>query len=210
MLRITTGQEAGRGKMMRLLKFTLTIILIFTSSWLFLACTQTETPQQPVEIQEEKPSTDRSSVVSLDAVVDSVDYDARTFSLTDEDGNTQSFTVRNPSVPLEALKAGDNVSVTIYERQLAFVAEPGAELPSDEALSAVGTAKGSVTVTKVEQTTFTVNEIDLENRTITVESDQMPEFTLPVRDDVQNLENLKVGDKVLSYVTQVVAVSIKE
>ncbi len=195
---------------MRLSKFTLTILLIFTSSCLFLACTQKEAPEQSAEIQQEKPSTEQESIVTFDAVVDAVDYDARTFSLTDEDGNTQSFTVKNPAVPLENLKVGDNVSVDIYERQLAFVAEPGAELPSDEKLSAVGTTKGSVTVTKIEQTTFTVNDIDLIHRTVTVESDQIPEFTLPVRDDVQNLENVEIGDKILSYTTQVVSVSIKE
>ena len=195
---------------MRLSKFTLTILLIFTSSCLFLACTQKEAPEPSAEIQQEKPSTEQESIVTFDAVVDAVDYDARTFSLTDEDGNTQSFTVKNPAVPLENLKVGDNVSVDIYERQLAFVAEPGAELPSDEKLSAVGTAKGSVTVTKIEQTTFTVNDIDLIHRTVTVESDQIPEFTLPVRDDVQNLENVEIGDKILSYTTQVVSVSIKE
>jgi len=178
-----------------------------------LDCLSSRTAQHKgyhAEIQQEKPSTEQESIVTFDAVVDAVDYDARTFSLTDEDGNTQSFTVKNPAVPLENLKVGDNVSVDIYERQLAFVAEPGAELPSDEKLSAVGTAKGSVTVTKIEQTTFTVNDIDLIHRTVTVESDQIPEFTLPVRDDVQNLENVEIGDKILSYTTQVVSVSIKE
>lgn len=196
--------------MMRLIKIALTILLLFTSSWLFIACTQPETPEQSAVPQEEKPSANRSSIVTVDAVVDSVDYEARTFSLTDEEGNTQSFTVRNPSVPLERLKQGEKVTMTIHERELAFVAEPGSELPSDESLSAVGTSEGSITVARVEKTMYTVRGVDLENRTITVESDQIPEFTLPVRDDVKNLENLHVGDKVLSYVTQVVTVSARE
>lgn len=196
--------------MMRLTKIALTILLIFTSSWLFIACTQPETPEQSAVPQKEKPSANRSSLVTVDAVVDSVDYEARTFSLTDEEGNTQSFEVRNPSVPLERLKEGEKVTMTIHERELAFVAEPGSELPSDESLRAVGTSEGSVTVAKVEKTMYTVNGIDLENRTITVESDQIPEFTLPVREDVKNLENLHVGDKIQSYVTQVVTVSARE
>ena len=197
--------------MMRLFKLALTLLLIFASSWLILSCTQTEIPEQPAETQAEKPATDRSSVITVDAMVDSVDYDARTFSLTDEEGNTQEFQVKNPLVPLEILKQGDNVVMTIYQRELAFVTEPGAALPSDEELRAVGTsAEGTVTVTKIEQTTYTVNAIDLENRTVTVEAEQIPEFTLPVRDDVENLENVQVGDQILSYVTQVVSVTIKE
>ena len=197
--------------MMRLFKFALTFLLIFTSSWLILSCTQTEIPEQPAETQQDKPATDRSSVVTVDAVVDSVDYDARTFSLTDEEGNTQEFQVRNPLVPLEELKQGDNVTMTVYERELAYVVEPGAALPSDDELRTVGkTEEGAITVTRIEQTTYTVTAIDPENRTVSVESEQIPEFTLHVRDDVKNLENVHVGDQVLSYVTQVVSVTIKK
>lgn len=196
---------------MKLFKFVLTILLIFTSSWLILSCTQTETPEQPAEVQAEKPGIDRTSVTTVNAVVDSVDYDARTFSLTDEEGNSQKFQVKNPLVPLEELKQGDNVTMTVYQRELAYAAEPGAELPSDDELRTVGkTEEGAITVTKIEQTTYTVKAVDLENRTITVESEQIPEFTLPVRDDVKNLENLHVGDQIQSFVTQVVVVSVKK
>ncbi len=195
---------------MNLSKHTWTLLLILTLSWLPLGCGQTEQPDQTAETQGAKPTVERTSEVTLSALVEAVDYDARTFSLTDELGNTQSFEVRNPDVPLEDLKEGDNVTMTIYEEELAFVTEPGAELPSDEELRAVGTTEGNIAVMNVKQMTSTVRAIDVENRMVTLESEEIPEFTVPVQDDVENLENVRVGDQVVTFITQVVSVTINE
>jgi len=195
---------------MNLNKHTWTLLLILTLSWLPLGCGQTEQPDQTAETQGAKPTVERSSEVTLSALVEAVDYDARTFSLTDELGNTQSFEVRNPDVPLEDLKEGDNVTMTIYEEELAFVTEPGAELPSDQELRAVGTTEGNITVINVKQMTSTVLAIDVENRMATLESEGIPEFTVPIQDDVKNLENVRVGDQVVTFITQVVSVTINE
>ena len=195
---------------MNLSKHTWTILLILTLSWLPLGCGQTEQPDQTAETQGAKPTVERTSEVTLSALVEAVDYDARTFSLTDELGNTQSFEVGNPDVPLEDLKEGDNVTMTIYEEELAFVTEPGAELPADEELRAVGTTEGNITVINVKQMTSTVRAIDVENRMATLESEGIPEFTVPIQDDVKNLENVRVGDQVVTIITQVVSVTINE
>jgi Cu/Ag efflux protein CusF len=195
---------------MNLSKHTWTLLLILTLSWLPLGCGQTEQPDQTAETQGAKPTVERTSEVTLSALVEAVDYDARTFSLTDELGNTQSFEVRNPDVPLEDLKEGDNVTMTIYEEELAFVTEPGAELPSDEELRAVGTTEGNIAVMNVKQMTSTVRAIDVENRMVTLESEEIPEFTVPIQDDVKNLENVRVGDQVVTFITQVVSVTINE
>jgi len=198
------------GMVMNRSKHVFTILLILTSSWLLLGCGQTETPDQAAETQDVKPSVQRSSQVTLNAVVEAVDYDARTFTLKDEGGSTQTFEVRNSAVPLENLKEGDNVTMTIYEEELAFVTEPGAELPSDEELTAVGTTEGNITVTKIKQMTSTVLAIDVENRMATLESEGIPEFTVPIQDDVTNLENVQVGDQVVTFITQVVSVTINK
>ncbi len=198
------------GMVMNRSKHVFTILLILTSSWLLLGCGQTETTDQAAETQDVKPSVQRSSQVTLSAVVEAVDYDARTFTLKDEGGSTQTFEVRNSAVPLENLKEGDNVTMTIYEEELAFVTEPGAELPSDEELTAVGTTEGNITVTKIKQMTSTVLAIDVENRMATLESEGIPEFTVPIQDDVTNLENVQVGDQVVTFITQVVSVTINK
>ncbi len=191
-----------------------TTLVILTLSGLLLGCGQTETADQAAETQAEtqdvKPSVERTSEVTLSAVVEAVDYDARTFTLKDEGGSTQSFEVRNSEVPLESLKKGDNVTMTVYQEELAFVTEPGAELPADVGLTAVGSTAGQIIVTNVKQMTSTVLAIDVENRMATLESEGIPEFTVPIQDDVQNLENVQVGDQVVTYITQVVSVTINE
>jgi Cu/Ag efflux protein CusF len=191
-------------------KHILTTLSILTLSGLLLGCGQTETADQAAETQDVKPSVERTSEVTLSAVVEAVDYDARTFTLKDEGGSTQSFEVRNSEVPLESLKKGDNVTMTVYQEELAFVTEPGAELPADVGLTAVGSTAGQIIVTNVKQMTSTVLAIDVENRMATLESEGIPEFTVPIQDDVQNLENVNVGDQVVTYVTQVVSVTINE
>ncbi len=191
-------------------KHILTTLSILSLSGLLLGCGQTETADQAAETQDVKPSVERTSEVTLSAVVEAVDYDARTFTLKDEGGSTQSFEVRNSEVPLESLKKGDNVTMTVFEEELAFVTEPGAELPADVGLTAVGSTAGHIIVTNVKQLTSTVLAIDVENRMATLESEGIPEFTVPIQDDVQNLENVNVGDQVVTYITQVVSVTINE
>ena len=198
------------GMVMNRSKYVFTILLSLTLSGLLLGCGQTETADQAAETQDVKPSVERTSEVTLSAVVEAVDYDARTFTLKDEGGSTQSFEVRNSEVPLESLKKGDNVTMTVYQEELAFVTEPGAELPADVGLTAVGSTAGHIIVTNVKQMTSTVLAIDVENRMATLESEGIPEFTVPIQDDVQNLENVNVGDQVVTYITQVVSVTINE
>jgi len=202
------------GMVMNQSKHILTTLSILTLSGLLLGCGPTETADQAAETQAEtqdvKPSVERTSEVTLSAVVEAVDYDARTFTLKDEGGSTQSFEVRNSEVPLESLKKGDNVTMTVYQEELAFVTEPGVELPADVGLTAVGSTAGQIVVTNVKQMTSTVLAIDVENRIATLESEGIPEYTLPIQDDVQNLENVNVGDQVVTYITQVVSVTINE
>lgn len=198
---------------MRLNKISLLLIMA-VGLWM-AGCAGEQQPEAAAEspAAEDKPSVQRSSEVTLGAMVEAVDYDARTLTLKDEAGNTQTLKVRNPSVPLEKLKAGDNVKMTIYQEEVAFVAMPGAELPSDDELTAVGTAKGqsdkNITVVQANQRTSTVEAVDAASRMVTlVDADGTP-LTLPVQDDVQNLDKLKPGDKVVTQTTQVVSVSIE-
>ena len=58
--------------------------------------------------------------------------------------------------------------------------------------------------------TSTVLAIDVENRMATLESEGIPGFTVPIQDDVKNLENVRVGDQVVTFITQVVSVTINE
>ncbi len=191
----------------------LIVLLIFSFSLLVMGCNQGEqVAEEPAS--DEKPSVQRSSEITLSAVVESVDYEARTFALKDETGSSQSFTVRNPNVPLEKLKAGDNVTMTIYQEEVGFVAAPGEEIPPDAKMSAVGAtgaeAEKNITVVNVQQRTSTVEAVDVESRMVTLVDQDGTPLTLPVQDDVKNLDKLKVGDKVVMQTTQVISVEINQ
>jgi hypothetical protein len=208
-LKFWNAKEIG-GMVMSYSKHMLAALMILSLGVLLMGCGQAEKTDQTAETQEMKPSVERSSQVTLNAVVEAVDYTARTFTLKDETGSSQSFQVRNPSVPLEKLKKGDNVTMTIYEEELAFVAAPGTELPSDEEIKAVGTTEGDITVANVKQMTSTVQEIDVETRMATLVDEDGTPLTISVREDVKNLDKVKVGDKVVTQITQVVSVSINK
>jgi len=195
---------------MKLFKYTFTVLLICTVSCLFIGCGKTEAPEQTTESQSGKPSTESSSEVTLNAVVEAVDYDARTLALKDQHGETHNFQVMNPDVPLQELKEGDDVTMTIYRKELAYVAAPGEELPPNQLISNVNSDKGLITISHIEKTTYTVKAIDLENRMVTLESVEIPEFTIPVRKDFKGLENVHAGDKLQTYITQLITVSINK
>jgi hypothetical protein len=199
------------GGIMRSTRIILAMLFILSLSWSMVSCEQGEKTGQ---MEQEKPSVERISEVVLSAVVEAVDYDARTLTLKDEEGSTQTFQVKNPNVPLEKLVVGNQVTMTIYQKEVNYVAAPGEEIPSDEQLRTVG-AKGkdeskNITIVNTQTMTNTVKEIDLANRLLTlVSADGLP-LTLPVQDDVKNLDKLEVGDQVVTQITQVISVSIEE
>jgi len=196
---------------MRSTRIILAMLFILSLSWSMVSCEQGEKTGQ---MEQEKPSVERISEVVLSAVVEAVDYDARILTLKDEEGSTQTFQVKNPNVPLEKLVVGNQVTMTIYQKEVNYVAAPGEEIPSDEQLRTVG-AKGkdeskNITIVNAQTMTNTVKEIDLANRLLTlVSADGLP-LTLPVQDDVKNLDKLEVGDQVVTQITQVISVSIEE
>lgn len=201
---------------MNLRQLMLPVLLILTAGWLLTGCGRGEQSGETAQTAEqmEKPSVERTSEAVLSAVVEAVDYEARTFTLKDEDGNTQTLTVKNPDVPLEQLKAGDAVTMTIYNKTVNYVAAPDEATPPNVSMKAVETPEGqegqTITVMNAQQMTTTVEAIDVENRMITLVDAEGLSLTLPVQDDVQNLDQVQVGDKVVTQVTQVISVEIQQ
>ena len=188
------------------LKFLLFVIFIF--SFLFLMCDKAE------QTVPEKPRVERTSEVTLDVNVAAVDYEARTLTLADDEGYSQTFTEIEKDVPLEKLKVGDAVSMTIYQKEINYVAEAGAELAPDETIRTVGAKKGaedeSISIIHVQQMTSTVKEIDPETRMITLVDASGTPLTLQVQDDVENLDQIEIGDQVVTETRQFVSITVKK
>jgi Cu/Ag efflux protein CusF len=189
------------------------LLLMFVSlfSLMLVSCEQAEKAEQPAT---QKPSVERTSEYTLSAMVDAVDTEARSLTLKDEEGVTHTFQHIRPDVPLEKLVVGKAVTMTVYQKEINYAVAEGEEIPADEAIRTVGAKKGeeerNITIVQAENMTTTVKEIDLENRMVTLMMEDGTPMTLPVQDDVKNLENLEIGDKVVTQVTQVIMVTMDE
>ena len=186
----------------------LTVLILFL---VIAGCEQAEKADQTMA---EKPSVERTSEYSISAVVDAVDGEARSLTLKDKEGVSHTFQNIKSDVPLEKLVVGKAVTMTMYQKEVNYAVAEGEEIPADEEIRTVGTKKGeedkNITIVQAQNMTTTVKEIDLENRMVTLMMEDGTPMTLPVQDDVENLENLKTGDKVVTQVTQVIMVTVDE
>ncbi|MCK5453445.1 MAG: hypothetical protein KAJ16_03735 [Calditrichia bacterium] len=191
---------------MRIHKLLLPLFAIFMVTLMLVSCEQAE--------KAEKPSVERTTEYSLSAVVDAVDGDARSMTLKDEEGVTHTFQHIKADVPLEKMVVGKAVTMTIYQKEINYAIEEGEEVPVDEEIRTVGAKIGeeerNITIVQAQNMTTTVKEIDLENRMVTLMMEDGTPMTLPVQDDVKNLENLEAGDKVVMQVTQVIMITVDE
>lgn len=200
---------------MRTPKYVLPFLTIALLILTVVGCKQAQEAEEPSVAQEaEKPSVERTTEHTLSATIDAVDMENRSLTLKDEEGVTHTFANIKADVPLEILVVGKTVSMTIYLKEINYAVEEGEEIPADEEIRAVGTRKGDeerrITIVQAQNMTATVKEVDTENRMLTLVMEDGTPITLPVQDDVKNLENLEPGDKVVSQVTQLIVVTLEE
>lgn len=185
-------------------QFSLLLVIITVLSLFVIACQQGE---QSEPAMGEKPSVERTSENTLTATVTAVDYDARSLTIADEAGVSHTFNNIRTDFPLEKFEMDETVTMTLFQEELNFVVPEGEPVPEDQAFRAVGGKEGdekSVTLIQAQDMTTTVKEVDVENRMVTLLMADGTPMMLPVQDDVQNLENLEPGDKVVTQVTQVI------
>lgn len=196
---------------MKFLNLLLPLLAVLILSLALVSCEQAEKADKTMA---EKPSIERTTEYSISAVVDAVDGKARSLTLKDAEGVSHTFQNIQPDVPLEKLVVGKAVTMTMYQKEVNYAVEEGEEIPTDEEIRTVGTKKGeeerNITIVQAQNMTTTVKEIDLENRMVTLMMDDGTPMTLPVQDDVENLENLEMGDKVVTQVTQVIMITVDE
>jgi len=115
---------------------------------------------------------------------------------------------------IEEIKVGDKVSVTYLTSTVVYVTSPDAEKPpvTESRIVEVDSKDGKprkVTVDIIEKTS-TVMAIDVANRKATLKGPDGKIQNIDVSDEVENLENVKVGDLVVHQVTETVAVDISK
>ena len=189
----------------------LLLFLVMLAFSIMVSCEKAEKAEQTVV---EKPSIERTSEYTIHAVVDAVDNEARSVTLRDDEGVTHTFQNIQPDVPLDKLTVGKGVTMTISKKELNYAVKEGEPVPADEEVRTIGTKTGqedkNITIVQAQNMTTTVQEIDMVNRMVTLVMEDGTPMTLPVQDDVENLDQLEPGDKVVSQAVQVIMITIDD
>jgi len=196
---------------------TNTLALLFAILFTLVACATT-TPPPPAQVntttavQEGVPGGVTVNSVEVTAKVTAIDTKNRKATLLLPDGEKETITVPPDAANFDQVRVGDIVKATLTEEVVVYLDEEGASVPDVYAagvkLAPKGAQPGGV-VAEAVKVTATVTAIDQENRTATVRFDDGTIATLPVRDDI-DLSKRKVGEKVVFFVTQMVALSLEK
>jgi hypothetical protein len=190
----------------------LTLFLVILVLMLSLASCEKK-DEVKMEAETEKPSKvlDLTEVTTI-MVVKQIDLPQRLFTLDYGDGNEIVVEAADDVANLDKIVVGDKVSVTYLSSKAVYVTSPDKDRPpvassrSVEVDSKDGKPR-KFTVDIIEKTS-TVEALDLATRTATLKDHEGKVHTVQVADDVQNLENVKVGDQVIYQFTEAVAVDI--
>jgi hypothetical protein len=190
--------------------YNLTLIVVIVGLiFSLISCEKKE----EVKVEAEKPSKvlDLSEVTTV-MIVKGIDLPQRLFTLDYGDGNEIVVEAAPDLAGMDKIKVGDKVSVTYLSSKAVYVTSPDEDRPpvASSRSVEVDSKDGKPRKFQVDiiEKTSTVEAIDLEKRTATLKDHEGKVHTIQVADDVQNLENVKVGDQVVYQFTEAVAVDI--
>ncbi len=163
--------------------------------------------------EQNKPGEIEVMEMTLEAVVEAVDYDTRKVTLKDTDGNQVTIDVENQVKNLPQVEVGDRVEINYIEVVAIQVfsadqAEPG--------VSTIVAAKGAESGEKpgavaMKETTVivTIEAIDKKDQEVKLKDSNGESKTVKVRNP-ENLEKVEIGDKVMIVHTQAIGISVTE
>ena len=112
------------------------------------------------------------------------------------------------------IKKGDDVNVGYYESVALAVGKPGEMLTPTSRSEALVTSpagqKPGATAVAVSDITATVEDIDRENREVTLKGPEGNVVKVKVDPSVGNLERSKKGDQITASRTEALAISVEE
>lgn len=160
---------------------------------------------------QEKPAAVAASEVETVVTIRAVNQLDRTVSVDGPDGELITFKVPDESQNLDQIRPGSKFKVRYLEAVAVGVVEGGGA-PSAEAVDVVemapkGANPGGV-LARITQITGTVEEIDHHQRNLSVRgpAGELRRFT--VSEEVENLDNVQVGDTVGLRVTEALAMEM--
>lgn len=150
----------------------------------------------------------------LKATVEDIDYAKREITLKGPEGNTARFAVSEAVKNFPQMKKGDDVNLSYYESLALAIAKPGETLrPTSRtdllAIRRPGERPGGAAMTMTE-TSATVEDIDRDNREVTLKKPDGTLMKAQVDPSVGNLERIKKGDQIQATYTEALAISVDD
>ena len=164
-------------------------------------------PGVALAADEEQAQTESATrTISVDATIEEIDKQERELTLTDdESGETVTIAVPRDVEKFDRLRVGDNVEIDYrIGATVALIPVSGeGEQPSRaEYTKKLGEGKAA----KVTEVVAEVEDVDRENRTVTLKG---PFRTLTVRAPADvDLDQIESGDRVIAAVEEAVAVRV--
>lgn len=190
-------------------------VLICLSSLLFTVTMTPAWAQQPA-VDRTMPGVVEVAVATAKVKVEAVNHAKRTATLRAEDGEVFNVTVPKSVVNFPQVQKGDTVTIT-YQVMTAFALEKASAAatsatPVEQQYGSVQVAprgqKPAAVRTQVTQVTTTVEAVDYAKRKVTLRGPRGNTRTIDVSDQVQHLDQVKPGDRVVVRQTAAVAVSV--
>jgi len=165
------------------------------------------------EAATEKPSFSATQTVQLIAVVEAVDREARTITLTGPQGNSRTIQAREDSNNIDKIVVGDEVNVEFLQNMSIEVFENDGMEPGSGALAASAINKEGETPAGMEVlttvTTAVVEDINIEANTFKLRWPNGDVLQYEAQDP-ENLKKADVGDLVVLTFTEAIAMCLVE
>jgi hypothetical protein len=162
---------------------------------------------------QDKPGAVTAAEVETVVTVRGVNQQERTVTVEGPDGDVMTFKVPDESQNLDQVYAGAKFKVRYLQAVAVGVlpegGAPGAGAVETVEMAPKGATPGGV-IARVTQITGTVEEIDLDTRTVSVRGPEGELRRFAVSDDVENLDKLQVGDTVGLRVTEAMAMEMMQ
>jgi len=186
------------------------VVAMFVMSLGILAMAQ-EKKEAAEPAKAQKPSFEKSEVVTATATVEAIDLKTRMVTLKGPKGNTFTFKAGDQVRNLPQVKVGDKVVAKYYESIAVDVKKPGQATPgvTEEQVTArakpgempAGVMANQVTITA------TVAAINAKKPSVTLKGPEGNTKEVMIKDP-KKLENVKVGDQVVITYTEALAISV--
>lgn len=145
------------------------------------------------------------------ATVQDIDYKDRTVTLKGESGNVFTVKVGDEVKNFDQIKKGDHVTARYTELMAVGIRKPN-EPPSAKEQESMTTAqpgeKPAATKIRTTQVSATVENIDRDNREVTLKGPEGNIKKVKVGQDVKGFDKLKEGDQVVATYTEEFTIAV--